>query len=79
MGTPGGVNDVASPGAQNIRFAANAAPAIRKVAHAPKAPTSADTIIVTAKITDPNGVASASLAYQLCTAANFIPSTLPSR
>ncbi|HEX2750159.1 MAG TPA: LamG-like jellyroll fold domain-containing protein, partial [Verrucomicrobiales bacterium] len=67
----------ASPGAQNISFAANAAPAIRKVEHTPQTPASTDPIIITAKITDPNGVASASLAYQICTAGNFIPSTLP--
>ena len=69
--------DVASPGAQNIQFSATAAPAIRRVEHAPQSPTAADPIVVTARITDPNGVASASLAYQLCTAGNFIPATLP--
>jgi hypothetical protein len=70
-------NDAASPGAQNLTFAANTAPAIRKVEHTPQTPASTDAIVVTAKITDPNGVASASLAYQICTAGNFIPSTLP--
>lgn len=70
-------NDAASPGARNISYAANAAPAIRKVEHAPQSPTDGDPIIVTAKITDPNGVASASLAYQLVAPGNFIPSTLP--
>ena len=69
--------DVASPGAQNNKFAATAAPAIRQVNHAPQSPTAADPIVVTARITDPNGVASASLAYQLCTAGNYIPATLP--
>ena len=76
-GTPAGVSDIATPGAVNIRFAATAAPAIRNVAHAPIAPTSNDAIVITARITDPQGVASASLAYQLCTAGNYIPSTLP--
>ncbi len=69
--------DVASPGAQNLSFAANAAPAIRNVTHTPQTPTSSDAIVITAKITDPNGVASAALSYQLCTAGSFIPSTLP--
>ncbi len=70
-------NDVASPTAQNIRYAATAAPAVRNVEHTPKAPTSADPILITAKISDPQGVASASLAYQINTPGNFIPSTLP--
>ncbi len=76
-GTLAGASDIASPGAVNVRFAATAAPATRNVGHAPVAPTSSDAIVVTARITDPNGVASASLAYQLCTAGNYIPSTLP--
>ncbi len=69
--------EVASPGAQNLQFTAIAAPAIRNVTHTPAAPTSSDAMIITARITDPQGVASASLAYQLCTAGNYIPSTLP--
>ena len=69
--------EVASPGAQNHQFTAIAAPAIRKVTHTPAAPTSNDAMIITARITDPQGVASASLAYQLCAAGNYIPSTLP--
>lgn len=74
---PFSTGDVASPGVQNNKHAATAAPAIRKVEHTPQSPLSSDSIVVTAKITDPNGVASASLAYQICTAGNFIPATLP--
>jgi hypothetical protein len=75
--TPVGSKDVASPGAQNLRFAANAAPAIRKVEHAPVAPRSSDSIVVTARITDPNGVASASLAYQIVAPGSFIRPRCP--
>ena len=70
-------SEVGSPGARNLQYATNAAPAVRKVDHTPQSPTSSDPIVVTAKITDPNGVASASLAYQIVTPGNFIPSTLP--
>lgn len=69
--------DIASPGARNFKYATIAAPAIRKVEHTPQSPASSDAIVVTARITDPNGVASASLAWQICTAGNFIPATLP--
>ncbi len=69
--------DLASPGARNLKYATIAAPAIRRVEHTPQSPTSSDAIVVTTRITDPNGVASASLAYQICTAGNFIPATLP--
>jgi len=71
--------DTATPGTLNTNYSATAvaAPAIRQVEHSPQSPSSADSIVVTARITDPNGVASAALAWQLCTAGNYIPSTLP--
>lgn len=69
--------DIASPGAKNLRFADNVAPPVRQVTHTPKAPTSADPIVITAKITDPDGVASATLAWQIVAPGSFIPSTLP--
>lgn len=71
--------DSASPGAQNTNYSATAtaAPAMRQVNHTPQSPASSDAVVVTARITDPDGVASASLAYQICTAGNFIPATLP--
>jgi hypothetical protein len=34
-------------------------------------------IVITAKVTDPDGVASAQLQYQVVTAGSFIPATLP--
>ncbi len=71
--------DVASPGAQNLQYssAATAAPAIREVKTTPVQPAATDPIIVSAKVTDPDGVASVSLQYQVCSPGNFIPSTLP--
>ena len=69
--------DTASPGAQNLQFAANAPPAIRQVNNTPAQPTSGDPIVITAKITDPDGVASVQLLYQIVAPGNFIPSTLP--
>jgi len=72
-----GLTDQASPGARNFSYTASAAPAIRQVAHAPAAPTSSDPIMVTARITDPQGVASAFLIYQTNAAGSYIPSILP--
>jgi hypothetical protein len=69
--------DAASPGARNFKYAEVAAPAVRRVGHLPERPTSADSIVVTARITDPQGVASATLSYQLVAPGAFIPSTLP--
>ena len=66
-------NDVASPGAVNLQFATNAPPAIRQVQHSPQQPTSANPIVISAKVTDPNGVASVTLSYQVVAPGSYIP------
>ncbi len=66
-----------TPGATNAVFATNAAPQIRQVDHSPNSPRSTNQVVITAKVTDPNGVASVMLAYQVVTPGNFIPATLP--
>ncbi|MGI9241969.1 MAG: lamin tail domain-containing protein, partial [Verrucomicrobiales bacterium] len=71
---------VPTPGAQNATFAANAPPSIRQVAHAPlgRAPDSDKTIrpgeevLITAKVTDPDGVTSVALDYQLVDPGDYI-------
>ncbi|HWN93725.1 MAG TPA: lamin tail domain-containing protein [Methylomirabilota bacterium] len=66
-----------TPGRTNGVFATNAAPQIRQVDHLPSWPKSTNQVTVTCKVTDPDGVASVMLAYQVVTPGNFIPSTLP--
>ncbi len=66
-----------TPGAVNAASAPNAAPNIRKVEHSPEAPTSADPVLITAKVTDPQGVASVSLEYQLVAPGAYVPAKLP--
>ena len=66
-----------TPGTANSVFATNTAPAIRKVSHSPKTPTSGEDITISARVTDPDGVASVALQYQLVTPGNYIPSRLP--
>ncbi len=66
-----------SPGRTNQVFLVNAAPNIRQVDHSPAQPASADTVRITAKVTDPEGVGSVALAYQVVAPGNFIPATLP--
>lgn len=66
-----------TPGAQNSVFAANCAPAVRDVHHAPNSPRSWEPTVVAAKISDPQGIGSVQLAYQICAPGNYIPSTLP--
>jgi len=66
-----------SPGAQNIVFASNAAPNIRKVIHTPEQPTSSDAVTISAQVTDPDGVASVSLEYQIVAPGSYLPVNLP--
>lgn len=66
-----------TPGNTNTVFTNNLAPNIRQVQHAPTAPTSTNAITITAKVTDPQGVASVLLQYQLVTPGNYLPALLP--
>jgi hypothetical protein len=61
-----------TPGRRNSVYADNAAPQMRQVNNAPEQPTGGDVVTVTAKITDPDGVASATLQYQVVTPGNYI-------
>ena len=65
--------DIASPGAVNLRFSTNAPPAIRQVQHLPQQPLSTNPIVITAMVTDPQGVASVVLSYQVVAPGNYIP------
>ncbi|MGI9458228.1 MAG: lamin tail domain-containing protein, partial [Aeoliella sp.] len=62
----------ATPGAANSVFAINSAPQMRQVSHAPDAPISGEDVTITMKITDPDGVASAMLEYQLVDPGDYI-------
>jgi hypothetical protein len=66
-----------TPGSVNSVFATNAAPNIRQVNHTPNSPRSTDPIVVTAKVTDPQGVGSVQLAYQIVSPGGYIPATFP--
>ncbi len=73
-----------TPLAANSTFAANAPPAIRQVAHAPVSPVvgqewphTGQDVRVTAKITDPNGVGSVELLYQMVEPGDFVKVTDP--
>jgi hypothetical protein len=70
-------SDTASPGAQNLQFNPVAAPAIRQVEATPGQPAANVPIVITARVTDPDGVGSVQLQYQIVTPGNFIPATLP--
>ncbi|MGB1259799.1 MAG: lamin tail domain-containing protein [Akkermansiaceae bacterium] len=65
IGTP-------TPGAVNTAYSSTAPPQVRQVNHFPEQPTSADDVIITAKVTDPDGVAAVTLEYQLVDPGSYI-------
>jgi hypothetical protein len=66
-----------TPGAANAVFATNAPPQIRQVAHDPEQPRPGATVRVTAKVTDPDGVGSVTLHYQVVNPGAYIERTDP--
>ena len=69
---PGFHPEDATPGVENTATAADAPPAVRKVKHLPKAPTSGQEVTITAKVTDLDGVADVTLEYQLVDPGSYI-------
>lgn len=65
-----------TPGGPNLVLAPNAAPNIRKVNHTPQQPTDVDQVVITALVTDPEGVASVELEYQLVRPGRYLPARL---
>jgi hypothetical protein len=66
----------ATPGAANNSFAANAAPVIESV-NTNGGSTSSSAGVITAEVSDPNGVASVELQYQIVLPGEYIPAGLP--
>ncbi len=63
-----------TPAAYNSTvYADNVPPHIRQVKHTPKEPASNDVVTITAKVTDPDGVSSVRLHYQLVNPGSYIP------
>ena len=54
-----------TPGARNSRYATNAPPAITAVRHAPVLPAAGQPVVLTARVTDPDGLTSVLLKYRL--------------
>ena len=62
-------------GRQNSVFAANAPPQSRQVGHSPVQPKAGEPVTISAKVTDPDGVARVTLLYQVVEPGNYIRAT----
>lgn len=61
-----------TPGTVNSVYADSAPPRIRQVDHSPNQPQTGEPVLITAKITDPDGVDSVQLQYQLVEPGTYI-------
>lgn len=69
--------DEPTPGQANSVHASEAPPQTRQVSHSPQQPKAGEATVVTAKVTDPNGVAAVELEYQVVRPGHYIPALLP--
>ncbi|MGE5609609.1 MAG: lamin tail domain-containing protein [Bacillota bacterium] len=67
----GGSGTSPTPAKKNSDYATNAPPQMRQVSNTPQQPKSNEPVFITAKITDPEGVANVSLSYQLVDPGNY--------
>ncbi len=67
---------IPSPGAQNTVYSVTVPPAIRQVDHSPKQPMAGETTVITAKVTDPDGVGSVNVEVQTVAPGAYVPAFL---
>jgi len=64
-------NNLGSPGTSNSTYITNAGPAIYNVTHFPTVPAASQPVVVTANVSDPDGVQNLMLYYRLDPATNY--------
>ncbi len=75
--TAPGAKPAPTPGVRNSVFSERSPPQIRQVTHTPIQPASGEPVLISAKVTDPEGVRSVTLRYQVVGPGEFIPAFLP--
>lgn len=68
--------NLGTPGAPNSTYVTNAGPAMYSVTHTPPVPAAGQAVVVTAKVHDPDGLASLTLYYRLDPATNYTAVTM---
>lgn len=66
-----------TPGLVNRVFATNAPPALRQVSHTPQQPRTGQPVVISIRATDPDGIASVQLEYQVVRPGQYIRSDSP--
>lgn len=68
--------NLGTPGLPNSRLVANAGPAIYDVRHAPLLPVGGASVLVTCKVSDPDGIGPVKLNYRVDPAGNYTQVTM---
>ncbi|MDP7496852.1 MAG: lamin tail domain-containing protein, partial [Roseibacillus sp.] len=71
-----GIPSAPTPGRINSVATTTAPPNIRQVRHTPQQPTGSEDTVITAKVTDPDGVAGVNLQYALILPGRYVPAFL---
>ena len=71
----GGGSGLPSPGLSNQVWMAAAPPAPRQVGHSPEQPKSGEAVVISAKVTSPQGVQDVALEYQLVAPGAYVRAT----
>ena len=74
----GSSTETPTPAARNSVFSENNPPQIRQVKHSPKEPKGNEPVTITAKVTDPDGIADVILSYQEVDPGRYVELTDPS-
>ena len=69
--------NLGTPGLPNSRLVPNAGPAIFEVTHSPSVPAANQSVIVTTRLHDPNGLQSATLNYRIDPGTTTLSARLP--
>ncbi len=72
-----GLSGQPSPRQQNSVFSEDAAPQIRQVRVTPEQPISGQVVVISAKVTDPDGVGDVTVAYQVVAPGDYIRKSDP--
>lgn len=75
LGVQGPTGQGPTPGARNVVYSETAPPAIRQVDHSPKRPRTGEEVVISAKVTDPDGVGEVTLAYQVVVPGDYVEIT----
>jgi hypothetical protein len=67
-----------TPGGQNAALSPTAPPQMRQVSHTPEQPQTGEDVVISMKVTDPDGVSAVSLDYQVVNPGAYIRITDPS-